>query len=189
MTEPTSRTVTRLLDQLAAGDSTAFDRLFPLIYDELRNLAAAQLRAERPDHTLQPTALVHEVYLKLASQADSHFKNRGHFLAVAAQAMRRILVDYARIKKARKRQGGVAVELTPGVALQPDPTGDVLAVDEALDRLAALDARQAKVVEFRYFAGLSIEDTAAALEISPATVKRDWAVARAWLQREIAQGG
>jgi RNA polymerase sigma-70 factor (ECF subfamily) len=178
-------TVTTLLHDLPGGDRTAFDRLLPLVYDELRALAASQLRRERPDHTLQPTALVHEAYLRLVGQDRSRYRSRGHFLAVAAQAMRRILVDHARRKRSRKRSGGAPADLTPGTLVQVQAAEDVLAVDEALDRLARLDPRQARVVEFRYFVGLSIEDTAEALGVSPATVKRDWVLARAWLQREI----
>ena len=185
MADQTSHTVTDLLGSLSAGDASAFDRLLPLVYDELRAIAARQLGREGPEHTLQPTALVHEAYLKLVGQVDGQFHDRGHFLAVAAQAMRRILVDHARRRLALKRSGGIAVDLTPGVATADSQSDDILAVDEALSRLAELEPRQARVIEFRYFAGMSIEDTAEALSVSPATVKRDWTVARAWLQREI----
>lgn len=191
MSSPTQATVTALLDDLAGGDATAFGRLLPLVYDELRALAASQLRRERPDHTLQPTALVHEVYLKLVGQEGSPYRNRGHFLAVAAQAMRRILVDHARARKRKKRSAEPPMDLTGagvGAAVE-QAADDLLAVDDALGRLAELEPRQARVVEFRYFVGLSIDETAAALEVSPATVKRDWTLARAWLQREIGGTG
>lgn len=155
----TSHTVTALLNALAGGDRGAFDRLFPLVYDELRAVAAAQLRMERWEHTLQPTALVHEAYLKLLRQQDGQYKNRGHFFVIAAQAMRRILIDHARRRKTQRREGGQAVELTPGVAAAPEPDDMVLALDEALTRLALRDARQAQVVETRFFAGLNIDET------------------------------
>jgi len=158
----------------------------PVVYAELKALAAGYLRSERADHTLQTTGLVHEAYLKLVDQKRTTWKNRSHFFGIAAQAMRRILVDHARKRRAAKRDGGHPITLDddlPGVATA---TAEVLAVDEALERLAALDPRQARIVELRYFAGASIEQTAEALEISPATVKRDWLSAKAWLQRELA---
>ncbi len=181
MPEPTSRTVTELLDAIGSGDRTAFDSLLPLVYQELRSLAAAQLRRERPDHTLQPTALVHEAYLKLVGQNRAHYKNRGHFLSVACLAMRRILVDHARLKKAAKRDGRLAFDSFPVVGREDH----VLAVDAALERLAAIDPRPARVVELRFFLGLDLEETAAVLDVSVATVKRDWVTARAWLRRDI----
>ncbi len=157
-----------------------------LVYDELRALAASYLRRERADHTLQTTALVHEAYLRLTGQHGTIWQNRGHFFGIAAQAMRRVLVDHARRRKAEKRSGGRAItlpdDLTPG-AVEPD---EILAVDQALERLAVLDPRQARIVELRYFAGLTVEKTAAVLEVSPATVKRDWVSAKAWLQRELS---
>ena len=187
MTAPSAATVARLLDEVGAGRPEALDALFPLVYDELRSLAVAQLRRERPDHTLQPTALVHEAYLRLAGQTTS-LQGRAHFMSVAALVMRRILTDHARRRQATKRDGGVAVTLDdayPAAAARDD---EILAVDEALERLAALSARQARVVELRYFAGLSIEETAATLGISVATAKRDWVVAKGWLQRELGPG-
>lgn len=178
--------VTALLLRIADGDAAGMERLLPLVYDELHRLAAGQLRRERPDHTLSPTALVHEAYLRLTGGAPVDWRGRGHFFGVAAQAMRRILVDHARRRSRQKRSGQLAVTLEPELDHVADASSEeVLAVDEALERLAELDARQARVVELRYFVGLSIEETAAALDISPATVKRDWTIARAWLHREL----
>jgi RNA polymerase sigma factor (TIGR02999 family) len=181
----TSPTVTKLLSDLRAGRIGAFDELLPLLYDELRRLALAQLRRERPDHTLQPTALVHEAYLRLVDQ-NAAFDGRAHFMSVAALAMRRILTDHARRRSAAKREGGKLVTFDETVAASPDRSDEILAVDEALERLAKLSPRQARLVELRYFVGLSIEEAAEALDISAATAKRDWAVAKSWLQRELA---
>ena len=186
MTAPTAAAVARLLADVGSGRSEALDELFPLVYDELRSLAVAQLRRERPDHTLQPTALVHEAYLRLAGQTAT-VEGRAHFMSVAALVMRRILTDHARRRRATKRDG-IAVTLDdayPAAAARDD---EILAVDEALERLARLSARQARVVELRYFAGLSIEETAATVGISVATAKRDWVVAKGWLQRELGPG-
>ena len=186
MTAPTAAAVARLLADVGSGRSEALDELFPLVYDELRSLAVAQLRRERPDHTLQPTALVHEAYLRLAGQTAT-VEGRAHFMSVAALVMRRILTDHARRRQATKRDG-IAVTLDdayPAAAARDD---EILAVDEALERLARLSARQARVVELRYFAGLSIEETAATVGISVATAKRDWVVAKGWLQRELGPG-
>lgn len=182
MAEPADPSVTELLHRVG-DDPVAFERLLPLVYAELRQLAAARLRSERPDHTLQPTALVHEAYLKLAGGAAQRFADRGHFYRVAARAMRQVLVDHARARRAAKRDAAGA----PSPVTHPDGPSldDLIAVDAALDKLARLDARQARVIELRFFAGLGIDETAAALDISPATVKRDWLVARAWLQLEI----
>jgi RNA polymerase sigma factor (TIGR02999 family) len=180
--------VTELLQAWSGGDRAALDRLMPLVYDELKRVAARHLAGERAGHTLQATALVHEAYLKLVDQRSARWQNRAQFFAVAAQLMRRILVDHARAHAAAKRGAGAtrvtlsALEET-GVD-QPDL--DVVALDAALDRLAALDPRQARVVELRYFGGLSLEETASVVEISPATVKRDWAMARAWLYQQLA---
>ncbi len=178
--------ITALLHEAAAGSPAAIDRLLPIVYDELRRMAGARLQNERPDHTLSPTALVHEAYLRLA-QGQITFEGRHHFFAVAARAMRHILVDHARRRKAGKRGGQYRVTLDPEVA-DPGPTDpdEVLDVDRALDRLATIDPRQAELVELRYFVGLSIEETATAQGTSPATVKRDWLLARAWLARELA---
>jgi len=180
--------LTELLLASQAGAPGAVDQLLTQVYDELKVLAAGYLRAERADHTLQTTALVHEAYLKLVDQRRTSWQNRGHFFGTAAQAMRRILVDHARRRRARKRDAGRPVTLDEELAGQAAESGDLLAVDQALERLALLDARQARIVELRYFGGLSIEQTAEALEISPATVKRDWVSAKAWLQRELAEG-
>lgn len=181
--------ITVLLAEMKRGNSQALPKLVPLLYDELRRLAGSFLRDERPGHTLQPTALVHEAYLKLAGQ-HAGFENRAQFMAVAAQAMRRILVDYARGRVAAKRGGGMALaELdvaTAGAASTVEQSEELLAVDEALEKLAGIDPKQASVVEMRYFGGLTVEETAAALGIAPRTVKREWAMAKAWLRVEIS---
>jgi len=177
--------VTRLLLDLSNGRREATDELLPLVYAELRELAARLLRNERPDHTLQPTALVHEAYLRLVDQRVGTWENRAHFLGIAAQAMRRILVDHARRRGTAKRRGA-RVTLDDAVAPPTGPSVDLLEIDAALGRLAGLDARQARVVELRFFGGLTLEETAAVLGVGPATVKRDWTVARAWLHRELS---
>lgn len=177
--------LTRLLSEASSGDMDALDQLFPLVYGELRQLAAAQLRSERPDHTLGATALVHEAYLRLLGGVGG-FDNRAHFFGIAARAMRRILVEHARRRSARKRSHHFQVTLDTAIEhAAAAPSDEVLAVDESLSRLAARDARAAQVVECRYFAGFSIEETADALGISPATVKREWTMARAWLFRDL----
>ena len=180
--------VTSVLLQLGKGDRNALDRLLPLVYDELRRLAAGRLRQERADHTLSPTALVHEAYLKLVQLERIDWKGRAHFFGACAQSMRRILISYARMKKADKR--GAGSEHVPihnvVLAAQARPA-DVVALDEALTKLERLSERQARIVECRFFAGMSVEDTAEALGISPATVKRDWTTARAFLNRELAE--
>lgn len=181
--------VTDFLARLGADEPAAASELLPLVYEELRRLARHHLRAERPDHTLQPTALVHEAYLKLVDQTRVDWRGRGHFLAVASLAMRRLLVDHARARQ-RQRRGGGAPALTLGAALPVADTGqaeDIVALDQLLDTLAGFDARAARVVECRYFGGLSIEETAAALDIAPMTVKRAWRLARAWLRRELGE--
>jgi RNA polymerase sigma factor (TIGR02999 family) len=181
---------TDLLAKAATGDDNAVSKLMPLVYDELRRLAAAYIRRERPGQTLQATALVNEAYIRLISERAQNWQNRTHFLAIAALSMRQILVQRARRRNAAKR-GADPERIELDEQLLPDRSGgpgdvDVLALDAALDRLAALDARQAKVVELRYFGGLTVEETAEALNISPATVKRHWTLARAWLRRELA---
>ena len=179
-----SSDLTELLRAVGAAEPGALDRLVPLIYAELRRMASAQLRHERTDHTLSPTALVNEAWLRMGGTGA--WQNRSHFFGAAAQAMRRILVDHARQRSASKRRRDQQVTLDPEAAGAANaPTEEVIAVDEALQRLAQLDPRQARIVELRYFVGLSIPDTAAALDISAATVKRDWALARAWLHREL----
>jgi len=180
--------VTQVLLQMSEGDRAALDRLLPLIYEELRVIARRALRRERPDHTLTPTALVHEAFLKLVQIEHVDWRGRAHFFGACASEMRRILVSYARMRHADKRGGAAArmVTLDDLIVAAHTRPGEVLSLDEALDRLAALDARQAQIVEHRFFAGMTVDDTAEALGISPATVKREWALARAWLNRELA---
>jgi RNA polymerase sigma factor (TIGR02999 family) len=162
------------------------DALLPAAYQELRRLAAYYLRHERPGQTLQPTALVHEVYLRLLKDKAGRWQNQAHFCAIAANAMRQILVERARARAAQKRGGGQArVTLVEGLAPAPEAPVDLLVLDDALTRLATMDSQQARIVELRYFGGLTVEETAEALGVSPATVKRDWSVARAWLAREL----
>jgi RNA polymerase sigma factor (TIGR02999 family) len=183
---PSREETTTLLAASTLGDAQATDRLMTLVYAELKRLAAHYLRGERPDHTLQPTALVNEAYLQLVDQKNHRWQNRAHFVGVAAQLMRRILVDHARAHKAAKRGGGeVKVPLDDAFVMSNERSKELLAIDEALERLAARDPQQSRIVELRFFGGLSVEETAGVLGISTATVKRDWSVARAWLYREI----
>jgi RNA polymerase sigma factor (TIGR02999 family) len=176
-----------LLARASSGDDRAVSKLMPLVYDELRRLAAAYLRRERPGQTLQATALVHEAYVRLIGERKTRWQDRTHFVAIAALSMRQILVERARARKAAKRGGGAPrLALDESVAAaEAGGDVDVIALDRALDRLAALSARQAKIVELRYFGGLSIEECGEALHVSPATVTREWALARAWLKREL----
>lgn len=180
--------ITGLLLEWGTGNREALDKLTPLVYDELRHLAARQLRGERPDHTLQSTALVHEAYLKLIDQQRVQWHDRDHFFAVAAQVIRHILVSHARARNASKRGGGktmLAFDESLGV-----PGGremDLVALEDALQGLSKIDPQQGRIVELRFFGGLSIEGTARVLGISPATVKRDWNVARAWLHRQLSR--
>jgi len=179
--------VTVLLRRWRSGDQQALDGLMPLVYDELRRLAARCLYAERPGHTLPATALVHEAYLRLID-ADVEWQNRAHFYALAARILRRILVEYARSHNRQKRGGdAVKVPLEEAVVVGPEASSTVLELDEALQRLAALDARKSEVVQLLYFGGLTYEETAAALDISPATVHRELKLAKAWLHREMAK--
>lgn len=186
-----SKQVSELLLHCGKADRKALEAILPLVYDELRRLARCHLRLQRPNHTLQTTALVHEAYLRLAKEKSLHVESRTHFLGIAAQLMRWILVDYERNRRAAKR-GACATRLTldPSIAQGPAQSTDVdpLAVNEALDRLAKLDSQQSRIVELRYFGGLTIEDTSEFLGISPATVKRSWSSARAWLLREMSRG-
>jgi RNA polymerase sigma factor (TIGR02999 family) len=181
---------TVLLREWSDGNRTALDQLLPLVYAELRRIATRQLRAERADHTLQSTALVHEVYLRLVDQRKVDWQNRAHFFGVAAQLMRRILVDHARRQGAGKRGGGV-----PRVALEEAPRTpapndvSVLALDLALSRLEAMDRKLARIVELRAFAGLTIDEAARVLDVSPSTAQREWRAARAWLKRELFENG
>jgi RNA polymerase sigma factor (TIGR02999 family) len=187
MSEPTVQSVSELLAMWRAGDEESLSRLVPLVYNTLRRLAHHHLRNERPGHTLQTTALVHEAYLCLAKQEPMEFENRAHFYAVCAQIMREILVQYARRKKAAKRGGGVYnVALDNALAVAERRSVDLIALDDALKGLATLDLQQARIVELRFFGGLSIEDTARVLSMSPATVKRHWTTAKAWLHNEIS---
>jgi RNA polymerase sigma factor (TIGR02999 family) len=178
--------VTQILHAVSGGDKDAPARLLPLVYAELRRLAGHYLRQERPDHTLQPTALVHEAYLKLIDQSRVDWQNRAHFIGIAAQSMRRILVDHARSHRASKR-GGFQQKLALDDAVDYSQPRDIdlVALDDALNLLAEFDQRQSRIVELRFFGGLTIEETAEALGVSPATVKVDWSMAKAWLRREI----
>ena len=178
--------VTELLAQLGSRGPAAIDRLMSILYDELRRIARRQMRGERSDHTLETTALVHEAYVKLVGLDRVSWQNRAHFLAVASRAMRRVLVDHAVTRRAQKR-GGVRHKVSldgvdPG---QAQPVETLVAIDTALHRLEQIDARLSQVVECRYFGGMSVEEAAEALQVSPATIKRDWSVARAWLNREL----
>lgn len=181
-----SERVSKLLLNWGQGDQGAREALIPLVYDELRRLARRYLRRERPDHTLQSAALVNEAYLRLIRQDQPQWQNRAHFFGVAAQLMRHILVDHARNRAAAKRGAGAPrLTLDPDVALPQARDVDLVALDDALNQLAALDPQQSRLVELRFFGGLSIEETSVVLSVSPATVKREWATARAWLQREM----
>jgi RNA polymerase sigma factor (TIGR02999 family) len=187
MGAPTS--VTELLIKWRDGDRAALDQLLPLVYRELRRLARYYLSQERPDHTLQATALVHEAYLRLVGEQGANWQNRAHFFAIAAARMRQILVDHARSRYAAKRGGGEYLLLSLSEVDPPAKERDIklLALDDALQRLEAFDSQKVRLVELRYFGGLTIEETAEVLKISPATVKRDWSLARAWLRTEITE--
>ena len=181
-----SHQVTQLLSDWSRGDPKAREELMPLVYGELWRLAQSYLRRERGDHTLQATALVHEAYLRLVEQNDVQWNNRGHFFAITAQAMRRILVDHARGHQAAKRGGeGEKIPIEDAFALSNDRPDAFLALDESLRRLAEVDSRQEQIVELRVFAGMSVEEIAEVLKISTATVKRDWTMAKAWLSLEL----
>jgi RNA polymerase sigma factor (TIGR02999 family) len=187
MTMPDAGTpVTELLANWGLGDAAAREELIPVVYAELRRLARRYLRRERPDHTLPSAALVHEAYLRLVDQSLPEWQSRAHFFGVAAQLMRQILVDHARHHRAAKRGAGAPrLTLVPGMAIAQKPEVDVVELDDALNQLAQLDPEQSRLVELRFFGGLSIEETAVVMGISPATVKREWATARVWLQREM----
>ena len=187
MTEPSPPDITQMLIDWSNGDREALDRLLPVVYTELRRQAARHLRRERSGHTLQTTDLIHEAYLRLVDQKNVRWQNRAHFFAVAAQSMRRILVDHAR-RRHRAKRGGSAVPLPldEGQVVVAEKSGvDLLALDEAMTRLAAIDMRQSQIVELRFFSGLSIEETATVLGVSLTTVKDDLNMAKAWLRREI----
>ena len=184
-----SASVTALLAEYRGGDKAALNRLLPLVYDELHRLARRQMRAERPDHLLQTTALVHEAYLRLVAQKNATWDSRVHFFAVAAQVMRHILVDYARGRVRLKRGGaGDLLPLHDVAVMSDERAEELLTVHLALENLAALDPRKSKVFELRYFGGMSVEEAAGVLSLSPATVARDWRMAKAWLRREIKTG-
>lgn len=187
MLSSSANLVAELLAKWRAGDQEALNALLPLVYSELRQLAHRYLRHERPDHTLQSTALVHEAYLRLRKQGIQEFENRAHFLAISAQLMRQILVEYARSRNAAKRNRGSRLALDDAVRLLNARSVDLVALDDALKELARLDPRQCQVVELRFFGGLSVEETSMALGISPVTVKRDWATAKIWLRNEIGR--
>jgi RNA polymerase sigma-70 factor, ECF subfamily len=178
--------VTALLVEIANGNQAAQEKLVPLVYDQLKRLARRYMRRERADHTLQTTALVHEAYLKLVGQHSPHWQGRAQFYGTAAQLMRRILIDHAR-RHLREKRGGtqVILPLEEGLAFTPEHSEDLLKLDEALDRLSKLDPRQSRIVELRFFGGLSVEETSRFLNVSPITVKRDWAVAKVWLYGEL----
>ena len=186
MIEPSE--VTILLNRINEGDSEAPEDLLPLVYNELRKLAGSYMRNERADHTLQATALVHEAYLHLADSKNVSWQNRAHFFAVAAQVMRKILVSHAVARKTRKRDFGQRIALDENLSFQGQSEVDLIALDEALEALEKFEKTQSKIVELRFFGGLTIEETAHALKISPATVKREWAIAKTWLYRRLKDG-
>jgi RNA polymerase sigma factor (TIGR02999 family) len=179
--------VTKLLRQLRSGDRESAERLIAAVYGELRQVAARAMRQERPGHTLQPTALVNEAFLRLAGQSGVEWQDRAHFFGVAARVMREILVDYARKHSAAKRGGGQRITLDDTLLISHDRLDEVVACDQVLGRLEAMDPRQGRIVELRFFAGLSVEEVAEVMQISTPTVKREWASAKAWLHRELTQ--
>ena len=181
--------ITALLADWRGGNQAALDRLLPLVYDELHRLASSYMRGEASGHVLQTTALVHEAYLRMIDSSNVNYETRTHFFAVAAQVMRHILVDYARARRRAKRGvGAVPLELSEVAVLSDARAEEVIAVNFALEKLTALDARKSRVFEMRYFGGMSVDEAAQALRLSPATVARDWRMAKAWLRREIAPG-
>ena len=188
--QPNQSEVTRLLGEWRNGDERALEALMPLVYDELRRIADRSLRHERSSHTLQATALVHEAYLRLVGQRDVQWRSRAHFFAIAAQLIRRILVDHARRRHAAKRGSGVdALSLEPDVAVSPSRSVDALALDQAIDRLSGIDPQQGRIVELRFFGGLTNDEVAEVLEISSRTVIREWNMAKAWLYLELSGEG
>jgi RNA polymerase sigma factor (TIGR02999 family) len=187
MTAPSGQGITQLLKAWGSGDPQALERLTPLVYRELRRLAKAYMARERPDHTLQATALVNEAYLRLVDVRDVSWQNRAHFFAICARTMRRILIDFARSRQYQKRGGDeVSVALDNALEVPDRPTVGLVALDDALNALAKLDPRKSQVVELRFFGGLSVQETAVVLQVSPETVKRDWRFARVWLERELS---
>ncbi len=187
MMEPSGHQVTRLLKAWSEGDPTALEKIMPLVYQELHAMARRYMAHQRPGHTLQPTALVHEAYVRLVDSGQTSSENRAQFFALCAQVMRRILVDWARSRRAQKRGGGgPLLELDEALVGEKQPGRDLVALDDALKTLTLQDARQGQVVELRFFGGLSVEETAAALKVSPETVMRDWKVAKGWLRHELS---
>lgn len=188
MSSPSTPEVTHLLLAWSNGDRAALDQLMPIVYAELRQLASRYLGGERPGHTLQPTALVNEAYLRLVDQSSLQWQNRAHFFAVAARMMRHILVDYARARHNAKRGGrAVKVTLDEAAEVSTERTAEMVALDDALTELSEFDQRKSQIVELRYFGGLSVEETAEALNVSPGTVMREWTLAKAWLRRELSK--
>jgi RNA polymerase sigma factor (TIGR02999 family) len=186
---PSPSNLTEMLHDWSDGDREALDKLVPIVYEELRRQAARYLRRERHGHTLQTTALIHEAYIRLIDQRNVRWQNRAHFFGIAAQLMRRILVDHARSRQAAKRGGSdIKLPLEEAMFASEGREVDLVALDEALERLAAIDPQQSRVVELKFFSGLSVEETAEVLGVSSRTVKRDWNVAKAWLRREISAG-
>jgi len=185
---PASQEVSQLLRAWSNGDQDALDKLMPLVYEELRRMAKRHMDRQSPGHTLQTTALIHEAFLRLVDQREAHWQNRAHFFAVAARAMRHILVDYARARPAAKRGGGAkVVSLDEAAVASDERAAEMVALDDALKSLAAVDRRKCQVVELKYFGGLSVEETAEVLKVSPETVARDWRLARTWLLRELSR--
>jgi RNA polymerase sigma-70 factor (ECF subfamily) len=188
MTSNQTSRVTQILGEIKAGDRSALEKLLPLVYDELRELAASHLKRERKNHTLQPTALVHEAYLKLMDQSRVDWQGRTHFFAVGAQAMRRILVDHARHRRAAKRGGGrLRITFDEELIAGPQQDEDILAVDDALVKLTRLDPQHGRMVELRFFGGLTVAEVAESLEMSKRSVEREWTMVRAWLRRELSE--
>lgn len=185
---PKTKDVTELLNRIRSGDEYAPDELLPVVYDDLRRLARTYFTRERPEHTLQATALVHEAYIRLVNWEQVSWQNRAHFFAVAAEVMRKVLIDHARARKAEKRDGGERILIEETVSITTEKPIDLLNLEDALSALEKLDPRQAKLVELRFFGGLSIEETAYLLGVSSTTVKREWSFAKAWLQRELVRG-
>lgn len=182
-----SHSITQLLEQWNSGDRDALDKLMPIVYGELRQMARRYMRGQNPDHTLQTTALIHEAYLRMVKPPAKHFHNRAHFFGVAAQAMRHILVDYARSRQSAKRGGGGRpISLEEAALVAEERAAELVAFDAALKELETLSWRQSRVVELRYFGGLSVEETATVLEVSPDTVMRDWTMAKSWLHRALS---
>jgi RNA polymerase sigma factor (TIGR02999 family) len=189
MNTPSPNEITERLTAWGAGDSAALDQLVPVVYQELRRMADRYLRLENPGHTLQPTALVHEAWLRLVDQTRTNWKNRAQFFGVAAQIMRRVLVDHAKAKHREKRGGGaIKLSLESVIQLSRERAADLIALDDALAALSRIDERKSRVVELRYFGGFSVQETARILDVSPDTVMRDWKLAKAWLYQELKRG-